>query len=146
MSGRTDRYDELRPLIDGAIDAWYAEKINSSQAYVENCCGPVPPAPEQFLHFVAMVTGNSNRIGCAVVQFKDESSAYPYQSKLTCNYAYMTVTGTYMYRSGPTASDCKSGTNPTYPALCSENEMIDVNEIGEFFGRDSLNIKDVKFA
>lgn len=30
--------------------------------------------------------------------------------------------GAYVYESGPTASECKSGTNPDYPGLCSINE------------------------
>lgn len=49
--------------------------------------------------------------------------------------------GAYVYQSGPTASKCKTGTNPDYPALCSVDEDYS-EDIG---ARSGWNLKpDIK--
>lgn len=45
----------------------------------------------------------------------------------TCNYATPNMIGFPIYVVGETAARCKTGTNPTYPGLCSVNEVVDPN-------------------
>lgn len=41
---------------------------------------------------------------------------------LTCDYSLGNVPHAKVYVAGPAASGCKTGTNPQYPGLCTENE------------------------
>lgn len=42
-----------------------------------------------------------------------------------CDYAVTNIFEYPVYDEGATASKCKTGTNPKYPALCSESEKYD---------------------
>jgi hypothetical protein len=46
---------------------------------------------------------------------------------MVCNYATTSITEYPVYALGKPASRCKTGENPNYPGLCSENEPIDPN-------------------
>lgn len=46
-----------------------------------------------------------------------------YTNYLVCDYAYSNLGP--VYDIGATASKCTTGTNPDYPALCSENEKYE---------------------
>lgn len=54
-------------------------------------------------------------VGCA-------GSKFGQTAILVCNYGFGNMAKSYVYESGPTASKCKTGTNPDYPALCSVDE------------------------
>lgn len=43
-----------------------------------------------------------------------------------CDYSVSNIDGDPVYVPGPTASQCKTGTNPKYPGLCSENEEYEL--------------------
>lgn len=74
-------------------------------------------------HFTVMVADKNNRVGCAVARFTQAGQSGGQKTSLTaCNYSYTNLSGLPIYRKGPVASECKTGTNPRYPALCSVNE------------------------
>lgn len=52
-----------------------------------------------------------------------------YQTYYVCDYAVTNIYERSIYDQGPTASKCKTGTNPKYPALCSESEKYDDGQI-----------------
>lgn len=54
-----------------------------------------------------------------------DPSKKDHRTLIACNYAVANLDTYPIYEDGPMASDCKSGTNSKYPALCSENEMYE---------------------
>lgn len=73
-----------------------------------------------------MIRDETQAVGCAASRY-----TMNYQGKsakatlMTCNYSHGNpVRGGKVYKSGPTASSCKTGTNSKYPGLCSQNEQI----------------------
>lgn len=74
-------------------------------------------------HFTTMVQDKGDKIGCAAV-FYEKSKSF-----VVCNYAFNNVRGFKVYSrafdSSRVASGCVSGQNPKYPALCSENEVVE---------------------
>lgn len=58
-------------------------------------------------------------VGCAGSKYTDAGGQ---QAILVCNYGFGNMKNVYVYETGPTASKCKTGTNPDYPALCSVDE------------------------
>lgn len=62
-------------------------------------------------------------VGCAVSQFSlNDKTNY-----LVCNYSFQNIVGNPTYSTGPTGSQCTTGTNPSYPGLCSVNEEVNSN-------------------
>lgn len=71
-----------------------------------------------------MVTDRTTKIGCAM----SYQLVYKWHTFLfTCNYASNNLIGEPVYKNGTTASGCKTGVNPSYSALCSNNEVVDPN-------------------
>lgn len=77
---------------------------------------------KQIGHFTQVVTDDAFAVGCAAVKYNEGSDI---SIILTCNYSRTNLDGAKVYVSGPTASDCKTGTNSKYPGLCSENEKYE---------------------
>lgn len=69
-----------------------------------------------------MVTDDAFAVGCAASRFKDGEKDITY---LVCDYTRSNLNGASVYKVGPTASECKTGTNSKYPGLCSENEKFE---------------------
>lgn len=78
-------------------------------------------------HFTQVVKDNAYRVGCSIAKYTDQNDAR--KALVACNYAVANIGDWPIYNDGPTASDCQTGTNPKYPALCSEEEIYD----GPFF-------------
>lgn len=77
-------------------------------------------------HWSVMVNDLQNALGCAVCQF-NTGGAFPFNTYLVCNYSHTNIIGAPIYTAGPDTSQCTTGTNPLYPALCSINEPINPN-------------------
>lgn len=79
-------------------------------------------------HFTQIVYDRSNRIGCAISQYKESRKGHPkepfFATLLVCNFAGQQITGSPVYKTGKPASGCKTGKNPKYPNLCNTNEQI----------------------
>lgn len=71
-------------------------------------------------HFTVMVADKNNRLGCAVARYTQAGVQKTYLA--ACVYSYTNLSGLPIYRKGPVASQCVTGRNPKYPALCSVNE------------------------
>lgn len=74
-------------------------------------------------HFTQVVRDASISTGCSISMFVTDGDQY--NTYYVCNYAVANNFDYPIYDEGATASKCKSGTNPKYPALCSENEKYD---------------------
>lgn len=74
-------------------------------------------------HFTTMISDDVYAVGCAAVQFDTVINNVDFTSTYyVCDYSRASVYGWPVYKAGPTASECKTGTNPKFPALCSVNE------------------------
>lgn len=70
-------------------------------------------------HFTQMVRDRSDRIGCAISQFKANGF---YNVYVVCNYAVTNIGNEPVYVEGRTASLCKTGVHKNYNGLCSPKE------------------------
>lgn len=73
-------------------------------------------------HFTQFVTDDAFAVGCAATRFNEGKRV---STVLACNYSRANLNGSPVYVAGPTASDCKTGTNTKYPGLCSSNEKYE---------------------
>lgn len=79
-------------------------------------------------HFTQVVNGLAGEVGCGATRYTDSSSGTAFKTfQLSCDYSRTNLVYQAIYEHGKTASDCKTGTNPNYPALCSESEKVDPN-------------------
>ena len=109
--------EDLNKIAYNNVDNWYSEVKKSDQSAIDNCC-------QNYLvngHFTQIVRDKCTKIGCAVgiIPYNGDKMTYT-----VCNYSYGNLDGK-AYASGAPASECKSGNNPQYPALCSSAENID---------------------
>lgn len=74
---------------------------------------------KQIGHFTQMVTDDAFAVGCAATRYYDGSMI---STLLACDYSRTNVIDGKVYVAGKSASECKSGKNPEYLALCSERE------------------------
>ncbi|XP_063695778.1 antigen 5 like allergen Cul n 1-like isoform X2 [Culicoides brevitarsis] len=100
--------------IERAIDSWWQEFNVTSQSDID----AFQPGQHIIGHFTAMAQDRSNRVGCAA-SFYNKAERY-----VVCNYGYSNFQGEKVYESGTTASGCTTGTNPTFPNLCSTQEVV----------------------
>lgn len=77
-----------------------------------------------------MVQEMGTSMGCAILQQTGEKGIV--QQILTCNYSYINIEGLPVYGIGVTASQCTTGPDATYPSLCSDNEVYEVNDIPHY--------------
>ncbi|XP_055845728.1 antigen 5 like allergen Cul n 1-like [Episyrphus balteatus] len=111
--------------------------INLSKSVVTTCwneykdasmkdINSYPPNPPKVVgHFTQMCIEKSNGVGCHAVKFRNTNYNNMYTYYLVCNYAKIFEYYGQIYSSGPTASKCKTGTNPNYKGLCSVNEVYE---------------------
>ncbi|KFB44656.1 venom allergen [Anopheles sinensis] len=116
LGGPAAQNKDYNAAIDDAMDTWSmgylavgGDEIDSYPGYASD------PA------YMQLVRGNVYKIGCAIHYGKKGSGPALYT---VCNYSSANVVGEPVYSKGPTASACKTGTNPNYPGLCSVNEIF----------------------
>lgn len=92
-------------------------------------------------HFTQIARDVSFKVGCSVSQYLKEGGWYT--TYYVCDYAVTNISGGPVYDEGATASKCKTGTNPKYPALCSESEKYEDSQFINYWSAagmgDSLN-------
>lgn len=72
-----------------------------------------------------MIQANGTSVGCAgLLELAEDLSL---NIHFVCHYARGFVPDMAVYHSGEPASECKTGTDDKYSALCSENEIFDPN-------------------
>lgn len=75
-------------------------------------------------HFTQIVNDRNVEIGCGASKYKKGIFYYWY---IACNYSSANILAYSIYKSGTSCSNCKSGCDTHYPALCSMAESIDPN-------------------
>lgn len=117
---------DIKTLLLEQIDMWFDEHNDSDMSVINAI--PEDDNGKVTGHFTALVHELSIRVGCASVRSSEFMQGNNWETLTTaCNYAHTNVIGAPVYRAGPTASECQTGTNPNYPNLCSTAEAYDVN-------------------
>ncbi|KAG5683321.1 hypothetical protein PVAND_012607 [Polypedilum vanderplanki] len=125
--GKSDDYPEDNWALEDSINGWYAEVENATQSDIDNFQGGT--ATRVIGHFTQVVSALTDNLGCAAVKYKYVKNGVEFKAvQLTCNYSRSSLLTQKIYKSGKPGSECKTGTNPQYPALCSESEEYDPNE------------------
>lgn len=103
-------YDnDVNKILANAVNSWYSEIKDASQADIDRCCG------NNIGHFTQVVRDNVFAIGCAASRYTDGQ----WKSTLVaCNYSYGNMQNTPVYVTGSTASACSKGRDSTYSNLC----------------------------
>lgn len=65
---------------------------------------------------------SAHKVGCAISKFNEGKKR---KSVIACNYSKSNIKNEPTYVEGPAASDCKTGSNPNFPGLCSIEEKYD---------------------
>ena len=122
---RTDKFVDIPTFMEETLPSWYSEKEFATQANIDAAFGD-DSGPKQVFHFLQLVADRANQVGCAIAQWTDAQGK---KDTIACNYSFAVISDYRVYESGAPGSKCETGTNPNYPALCSENESIDPNNI-----------------
>lgn len=81
-------------------------------------------------HFTQFVQSKADRVGCSIVKYNDQDFKC---ILIACNYNAGNLMEHPIYNIGAPASQCKTGRNPQYPGLCSDNENYAQHENGEIY-------------
>lgn len=75
-------------------------------------------------HFTQMLQAKAVAVGCAIAKSIANNPKYGEMNCIfiACNYASGNMVEQPVYEIGPLGSKCKTGMNPKYPGLCSEQE------------------------
>lgn len=128
-------YSPTNIAIDIAIRSWFDEhhQINdlSEQHFVEI------DGLAKSGQFLQVIKSNADRIGCSIVEYLDTRN---YRCVVIgCNYNAGSIVDVPTYEIGPTASLCKTGTNPKYRSLCSRNEDYTKHQYADIFFTDATS-------
>lgn len=74
--------------------------------------------------FTMMINDRTSDIGCALVKFTKDDLYHVY---FTCNYGSNNKLDQRVYETGSACSNCLTGCNRFWTALCSPDEKIDPN-------------------
>jgi Cysteine-rich secretory protein family len=119
--GAGAQFKDVSSFIEESIKIFYDEKQYATMSNINNCCGS-----SSIPHFLEMVLDKNNKVGCAISEFTGPQGKTSY---IACNYSYTIILGHTVYESGPPGSGCQTGTNPSYPNLCSTSEYINPNQV-----------------
>uniref|UniRef100_A0A182JKC2 Venom allergen-1 n=1 Tax=Anopheles atroparvus TaxID=41427 RepID=A0A182JKC2_ANOAO len=110
----------VESLIDDFATMWWDEYKVTSTAYIDrypsNYVGPA------IGHFTQMASDRTWKVGCAMQNWIQDGLWITYY--FVCNYSFTNIIAQPVYVRGTTASGCTTGQNPSYPGLCSVNEVV----------------------
>ncbi|EDW72384.2 uncharacterized protein Dwil_GK20747 [Drosophila willistoni] len=112
-------------LIEQSMGLWFGEYDVIDNSYITNF--RVVNDLEKYGHFVETVVDRNTHVGCAMMRFTRPDYPFLYIYNTACNYASVYAIGVPVYKVGEPASECKTGSNPSYPALCSAKEVFNPN-------------------
>ena len=112
-------FEPTNNVITKFVQFWYDEVKDAAQSDIDKCC--TAASGKTIGHFTQVVTDRAIAVGCAIATYTDKQWK---TSLMACTYAITNTVGTRVYVSGKAASECSSGTNPDFPALCSTEEQI----------------------
>ncbi|ETN62170.1 venom allergen 5 [Anopheles darlingi] len=113
--------DNVPQVIKDLISSWWDEKADVNKRMVKSMYDP--GRHTMIFHFAVLAADKSNKLGCAVSQWKDNGNPYLY---LVCNYSFTDIVGLPMYASGEPCSACTKGCNSAYAGLCNPEEPVSV--------------------
>lgn len=130
ISGTSVNYQVPKDIVDGLAESWYSEYKFANMSDIKNLTRIYDDSNNAIGHFTQFVYDRVIRIGCAMSQFKQPNDNNPdqpwYSNLLVCNYAGSQFSSFPVYKDGKVASSC-NGTNPDYPNLCDENQVVSIN-------------------
>uniref|UniRef100_A0A2M4BWT9 Venom allergen-1 n=2 Tax=Anopheles marajoara TaxID=58244 RepID=A0A2M4BWT9_9DIPT len=107
-------------LVRDMVASWWSEYQDATQALVDKYPrGYTGPA---IGHFTQMVSDRTSTIGCAMQYWIQDEIWNTYY--LVCDYGLTNIGDRAVYKKGPTASRCVTGTNREFPGLCSTSESV----------------------
>uniref|UniRef100_T1E2W5 Venom allergen-1 n=1 Tax=Psorophora albipes TaxID=869069 RepID=T1E2W5_9DIPT len=106
-------------LITEFVQAWFSEYQYANPGFIDSYPqGYTGPA---IGHFTQVVSDRSSKVGCSLVSYEADG----WTNKLfVCNYGLTNMVNQPVYVAGNTASQCTTGSNPSYSGLCSVNEVV----------------------
>ncbi|XP_055609400.1 antigen 5 like allergen Cul n 1-like [Uranotaenia lowii] len=113
----SDKEPDYAVEIPKHIELWWKEKDAVTQDQIDEYYSKSGTG-----HFTLLARDKANRIGCAMVWYKDGSW---YRTRMTCDYSYTNMIGTPGYTSGEPCSGCKSGCDKKWDGLCSKDESYE---------------------
>lgn len=110
---------ETAAVIPKAVESWFRESNFAAQSDITKCCDSA--SGKTIGHFTLMVADRAGHVGCAIASYTSE----PWKIYLVaCNYGFTNMVDLNVYQTGKAASECATGVNPNFKALCSTNEKI----------------------
>ncbi|XP_030376310.1 scoloptoxin SSD976 [Scaptodrosophila lebanonensis] len=128
LSG-VDRYRNwqlnVTNIVEQSMGLWFGEYPLIDSSYITKF--RVASHLDKYGHFAETVVDRNTHVGCAMMRFTNPDYPFLYIYNTACNYASTYAIGVPVYRLGEPTSECKTGANPLYPALCSTNEQYNPN-------------------
>lgn len=112
------------------VNNWFDQYVNIKSLDEVHRLGSTR-APKSILSFTQMVQSKANRIGCSVIQHRDNRNQNCVL--IGCNYNVGNLVGYPLYKIGPNGSQCRRGINPRYPGLCSPEENYETHDFADVF-------------
>ncbi|SPP72729.1 antigen 5 like allergen Cul n 1 [Drosophila guanche] len=112
-------------LVEQSLGLWFGEHHVIDSSFIADF--RVTSKLEKYGHFVETVVDRNTHVGCAMMRFTNPKYPFLYIYNTACNYASVYAIGVPVYSAGEPASECRTGTNPQYPALCSVQEKYNPN-------------------
>lgn len=82
-------------------------------------------------------------VGCGMTRYTRMSDGRVYKAfYLVCNYSFTNLVGEPIYHKGPSCSECKTGCNPDFEALCNIAEPTDPRPDGDIAASAPKDWKD----
>lgn len=116
----SNRFEPIDSVIEKVVKGWYDEVKNAVQDDIDKCCRS--KSGKGIGHFTMLVTDRATQVGCAIATYTNGKWK---TSLMACNYSFTNLKGAKVYTSGKAASECTTGANKDYPALCSVDELIE---------------------
>lgn len=112
-------------VIPKAVTSWFGESNFTAQSDITKCCGSA--SGKTIGHFTLLVADRAGHVGCAIASYTSVLLGTPWRvSLVACNYGFTNMVDLNVYRTGKVASECATGVNPNFKALCSVNEKIKI--------------------
>nr|CAR93762.1 CG9822-PA [Drosophila melanogaster]CAR93765.1 CG9822-PA [Drosophila melanogaster]CAR93767.1 CG9822-PA [Drosophila melanogaster] len=112
-------------LVEQSMGLWFGEHKLIDSSYITDF--KLTKDLEKYGHFVETVLDRNTHVGCAMMRFTNPQYPFLYIYNTACNYASVYAIGVPVYNAGKPASECRTGSNPEYPALCSIKEQYNPN-------------------
>ncbi|XP_062539985.1 antigen 5 like allergen Cul n 1-like isoform X2 [Armigeres subalbatus] len=116
--------EDIFDILEKLTNLWFNEYKDATQEVMDEYNN----LPNVTIgHFTQMVSDRTTKIGCGIVIYPKKVSGFTFKVVLyACNYSITSIFGQPVYRKGPSAASCTTGSNEYYESLCStsENQLV----------------------